>query len=198
MKRGTAQAEARQEEILFIKRWLAHPLKVGALLPSSPFLARLVARHTRIGDDDVVVELGAGTGAVTKALLDAGIPKERLFVIEIDADMCTYLRKWYPQAQVIHGDAGALADILPSRWRGKVATVISGIPMITLPDDLQARLIRSWLGELKPGGRMLQYTYSLVSPIPQKKFGLSVKRAGMTFLNVPPASVFKYEKLPTA
>ena len=94
MKRSTAQAEARQEEILFIKRWLAHPLKVGALLPSSPFLARMVARHTRIGEDDVVVELGAGTGAVTKALLDAGIPKERLFVVEIDADMCTYLRKW--------------------------------------------------------------------------------------------------------
>lgn len=198
MKRSTAQAEARQEEILFIKRWLAHPLKVGALLPSSPFLARMVARHTLIGDDDVVVELGAGTGAVTKALLDAGIPKERLFVVEIDADMCTYLRKWYPQAQIIHGDAGMLHDILPSKWRGKVSTVISGIPMITLPDDLQQRLIRSWLGELKPGGRMLQYTYSLVSPIPQKKFGLSVKRAGMTFLNLPPASVFKYEKLPTA
>ena len=198
MKRSNAQAEARQEELLFIKRWLAHPLKVGALLPSSPFLARMVARHTRIGDDDVVVELGAGTGAVTKALLDSGIPKERLFVIEIDADMCTYLRKWYPQAQVIHGDAGALADILPSKYHGKVATVISGIPMITLPDDMQARLIRSWLGQLKPGGRMLQYTYSLISPIPEKKFGLTVKRAGMTFLNLPPASVFKYEKTDSA
>ena len=198
MKRSNAQAEARQEEILFIKRWLAYPLKVGALLPSSPFLARMVARHTRIGDDDVVVELGAGTGAVTKALLDSGIPKERLFVIEIDADMCTYLRKWYPQAQVIHGDAGALADILPSKYHGKVATVISGIPMITLPDDMQARLIRSWLGQLKPGGRMLQYTYSLISPIPEKKFGLTVKRAGMTFLNLPPASVFKYEKTDSA
>jgi phosphatidylethanolamine/phosphatidyl-N-methylethanolamine N-methyltransferase len=199
MKRSpSVQAEARQEEILFLRRWLAHPLKVGALLPSSPFLARLVARHTRIGDDDVVVELGAGTGAVTKALLDSGLPQDRLFVVEIDADMCTYLRKWYPQAQVIHGDAGALADILPTKFHGKVATVISGIPMITLPDDLQARLIRSWLGQLKPGGRMLQYTYSLVSPIPEKKFGLSVKRAGMTFLNVPPASVFKYEKLDPA
>lgn len=195
---GPQEQAQGQEEVLFFRRWLAHPLKVGALLPSSPFLARLVAKHTRIGDDDVVVELGAGTGAVTKALLSAGIPKERLFVIEIDADMCTYLRKWYPQAQVIHGDAGMLHDILPSKWRGKVSTVISGIPMITLPDDLQARLIRSWLGELKPGGRMLQYTYSLVSPIPQKKFGLGVKRAGMTFLNVPPASVFQYEKLPSA
>lgn len=196
MKRNSGEAEtAQQEEILFLRRWLAHPLKVGALLPSSPFLARMVARHTLIGDDDVVVELGAGTGAVTKALLNSGISKDRLFVIEIDADMCTYLRKWYPQAQVIHGDAGMLHDILPSKWRGKVSTVISGIPMITLPDDLQARLIRSWLGELKPGGRMLQYTYSLVSPIPQAKFGLSVRRAGMTFLNVPPASVFKYEKI---
>ena len=80
MKRGTAQAEARQEEILFIKRWLAHPLKVGALLPSSPFLARLVARHTRIGDDDVVVELGAGPGLTLAGLGKAFLGRTQVLV----------------------------------------------------------------------------------------------------------------------
>jgi phosphatidylethanolamine/phosphatidyl-N-methylethanolamine N-methyltransferase len=185
----------KQEEVLFFRRWLANPLAVGALLPSSPFLARAVARNVLIGSDDAVVELGAGTGSVTKALLKAGLPADRLFIVEIDADMCTYLRRYFPQAQIIHGDASRLRDILPSKWHGKVSTVISGIPMITLPDDVQARLIRSWLGELRPGGRLLQYTYSLISPIPQKKFGLKCRRAGMTFLNVPPASVFKYEKI---
>lgn len=188
--------DSKQEEVLFFRRWLANPLAVGALLPSSPFLARVVARHVLMErPDDVVVEMGAGTGSVTEALLKAGLPPERLFVVEIDADMCAYLRKHFPTAQVINGDGGKLREILPSKWHGKVSTVISGIPMITLPDDLQAKLIRSWLGELRPGGRLLQYTYSLISPIPQKKFGLSCRRAGMTFLNVPPASVFKYEKI---
>lgn len=190
--------DTKQEEVLFFRRWLANPLAVGALLPSSPFLARVVARNVLMGPDDAVVELGAGTGSVTEALLKAGLPPDRLFVVEIDADMCTYLRKHFPSAQVINGDASRLREILPTKWHGKVSTVISGIPMITLPDDVQARLIRSWLGELKPGGRLLQYTYSLISPIPEKKFGLTCRRAGMTFLNVPPASVFKYEKIEEA
>src|SRR3954464_275801 len=190
---GAAQTD-QPEELLFIRRWLANPLKVGALLPSSPFLAKLVARAVKLGPDDVVVEVGAGTGAVTKGLLKSGIPADRLFVIEIDTDMCTYLRRQMPQVQVIHGDAGQLAEILPSRWHGKVSTVVSGIPMITLPVDAQQRLIRSWFGMMKPGGQMLQYTYSLVSPIPEVKHGLNGRRQGMTFLNVPPASVFAYEK----
>ena len=182
------------EELLFLRRWLAHPLKVGALLPSSPFLARLVARQVKLGPDDAVVEVGAGTGAVTEQLIEAGIPPDRLFVIEIDADMCTYLRRQMPQAQVIHGDAGRLSEIIPGRWHGKVSTVISGIPMITLPFEAQQRLIRSWFGMLKPGGQLLQYTYSLVSPIPETMLGLKGRRRGMTFLNFPPASVFAYEQ----
>jgi phosphatidylethanolamine/phosphatidyl-N-methylethanolamine N-methyltransferase len=194
MKPPSAADTEQAEELLFIRRWLANPLKVGALLPSSPFLARLVARHVKYGPDEAVVEVGAGTGAVTKGLLKAGIPAERLFVVEIDSDMCTYLRRQMPQVQVVHGDAGKLSEILPSRWHGKVSTVISGIPMITLPFDAQQRLIRSWFGMMKPGGQMLQYTYSLVSPVPEAKLDLEGRRCGMTFLNVPPASVFAYEK----
>jgi len=195
MKPRTAVDTEQPEELLFFRRWIANPLKVGALLPSSPALARVVARNVEMGPDDVVIEVGAGTGSITKGLLASGaIPPERLFVIEIDTDMCTYLRKQLPHVQVIHGDAGRLADIVPSRWHGKVSTVVSGIPMITLPFDAQQRLIRSWFSIMKPGGKMLQYTYSLVSPIPEDKLDLRGRRCGMAFLNVPPASVFAYRK----
>ena len=195
MKPRTAVETEQPEELLFFRRWIANPLKVGALLPSSPALARVVARNVDIGPEDAVIEVGAGTGSITKALIASGkIPPERLFVIEIDADMCTYLRKQLPHVQVIHGDAGRLAEIVPSRWHGKVSTVVSGIPMITLPFAAQQRLIRSWFSIMKPGGKMLQYTYSLVSPIPEDKLDLRGRRCGMTFLNVPPASVFAYRK----
>jgi phosphatidylethanolamine/phosphatidyl-N-methylethanolamine N-methyltransferase len=194
MKPRSVIDNEQPEELLFFRRWIANPLKVGALLPSAPALARLVARNIEIGPDDAVIEVGAGTGSITKALVSAGIPRERLFVIEIDSDMCTYLRKQFPQVQVIHGDAGRLSEIVPGRWHGKVSTVVSGIPMITLPFEAQQRLIKSWFGITKPGGQMLQYTYSLISPIPEAKLGLSVRRCGMAFLNVPPASVFSYRK----
>jgi phosphatidylethanolamine/phosphatidyl-N-methylethanolamine N-methyltransferase len=186
------------EGLLFLRRWLAHPLKVGAVLPSSPALARLVARQIKLGPDEALVELGAGTGSVTKALVEAGIPKDRLFVVEIDADMCNFLRKQLPQVQVIHGDASRLADLIPARWHGKIPTVISGIPMITLPMDVQQRLTKAWFEVLKPGGNMLQYTYSLVSPLPESKLGLKGRRKGIAFLNVPPAWVWSYTKIDAA
>lgn len=194
MKPRSVTDNDQPEELLFFRRWIANPLKVGALLPSSPALARLVARNVEIGPDDAVIEVGAGTGSLTEGLVNAGIPRERLFVIEIDTDMCAYLRKKFPQVQVIHGDAGRLMDIVPSRWHGKVSTVVSGIPMITLPFEAQQRLIRSWFSVIKPGGQMLQYTYSLISPIPEPKLDLTVRRCGMAFLNVPPASVFSYRR----
>ncbi len=190
--RGVAHPTSTGEGMLFLRRWLANPLKVGAVLPSSRALARLVARHTRIGPDDVVIELGAGTGAVTKALLAARIPAERLYVIEIDADLCAFLRRELPQVQVIQGDATRLAEMLPSKLHTKVSTVISGIPMVPMPVAWQKRFIASCFEVMAPGGRLLQYTYSLVSPLPESKLALMGKREGMTFLNMPPASVWSY------
>jgi phosphatidylethanolamine/phosphatidyl-N-methylethanolamine N-methyltransferase len=194
MKTQTAATTSPAEEgLLFLRRWLAHPLKVGAVLPSSPALARLVARQVPVRPDQAVVELGAGTGSVTKALLEAGVPADRLFVVEIDADLCAFLRKQVPQAQVINGDAARLSELLPSKWLGRVSTVISGIPMVTMPLELQQRFINAWFGVMAPEGRMLQYTYSLVSPLPESKLGLKGRRKGIAMLNVPPAWVWSYE-----
>lgn len=192
---SAAQPSPANEGLLFLRRWLAHPLKVGAVLPSSPALARLVARQVRRDPDQAVVELGAGTGSVTKALLQAGIPSEQLFVIEIDADLCTFLRKQVPQAQIICGDATRLSELIPAKWHGKVSTVISGIPMITLPLRMQQRMIDAWFEVMPPNqGRLLQYTYSLVSPLPESKLGLKGRRRGIAMLNVPPAWVWSYER----
>jgi phosphatidylethanolamine/phosphatidyl-N-methylethanolamine N-methyltransferase len=112
--------------------------------------------------------------------------------------LCAFLRKQLPQVQVIHGDAGRLAEMLPGKWRGRISTVISGIPMVTLPADLQQRFIDAWFDVLSPGGRMLQYTYSLVSPLPEAKLGVKGRRKGLAVLNVPPAWVWSYEQVKPA
>ena len=195
MKTQTAARRSPEgEELLFFRRWIAHPLKVGAVLPSSPALAKLVARQVHLGSNEAVVELGAGTGSVTKALLKAGIPPNRLFVVEIDPDLCGFLRRQFPQAQVIQGDATKLPELLPAKWIGKVPFVISGIPMVTLPIEVQRKMFAAWFAVMRPHGRVLQYTYSLVSPVPEKKLGLKGKRRGLAVLNVPPAWVWSYTK----
>jgi len=180
------------EEVLFFRRWLANPMKVGAILPSSPALARLVARQVHAGPDQCVVELGPGTGPVTKALLAAGVPADRLFVVEIDAALCAHLRREFPAVNVIQGDATRLKSLLPAEWIGKVACVISGIPMLPLPVEVQRALIDAAFDVMAPGGDILQYTYSLASPIKEKPLGLKGRRKGIAMMNFPPAWVWSY------
>ncbi|MBI1244723.1 MAG: methyltransferase domain-containing protein [Alphaproteobacteria bacterium] len=184
--------EERPEEVLFFRRWLANPMKVGAVLPSSPQLARLLAKQARPGPDQCIVELGPGTGPVTKALLANGIPAERLFVVEIDPKLCEYLRREFPNVSVIQGDARNLKALLPAEWVGKVACVVSGIPMLPLPVEVQRGLTRAAFDVMAPGGQIVQYTYSPASPIKTKALGLIGRRMGIAMLNFPPAWVWGY------
>ncbi|MCA3268149.1 MAG: phospholipid methyltransferase [Azospirillum sp.] len=188
----TAERPEQPEGLFFFRRWLANPMKVGAVIPSSPALARLVVRQVRSTPEQCVVELGPGTGPVTKALLAAGIPTERLFVVEIDADLCAFLRREFPNVNVIHGDATKLKTLLPPQWIGKVGTVISGIPMLPLPIDVQKGLTQAAFDVMAPGGEILQYTYSLASPIKEKPLGLTGRRKGIAMMNFPPAWVWSY------
>lgn len=179
---------------LFLRRWLANPAAVGSPTPSVPQVGRIMARGVNRAKDRAVVEIGAGTGAVTAELLAAGIAKDRLFVIEIDHDMCVALRERFPDVNVIEGDCARLADLLPAEWRGKVATVVSGIPMTIVPAGIRRRMIDSIFDVLVPGGNMLQLTFSWFSPLPRQELALKGAFFGRTWRNVPPASVWNYTR----
>jgi phosphatidylethanolamine/phosphatidyl-N-methylethanolamine N-methyltransferase len=120
------------------------------------------------------------------------VPADRLFVVEIDAALCAHLRREFPAVNVIQGDATQLKTLLPAAWVGKVACVISGIPMLPLPVAVQRALIDAAFEVMAPGGDILQYTYSLASPIKAKPLGLKGKRRGIAMLNLPPAWVWSY------
>ena len=122
---------------LFLRRWLANPLRVGAILPSSKALARLVGRNVVRDGNEVVLELGAGTGTITRGLVEAGVPEANLVLVELDPDMVAYLRTRFPRARVIEGDATRPLDLLPGHLVGRVDTVISGIPALQFPLEKQ-------------------------------------------------------------
>ncbi len=81
---------------LFLRRWAANPLQMGSVVPSSPALGRRIAALVERRGEEVVVELGAGTGAITRALLAGGVPAERLVVVEIVPDMAAHLAQAFP------------------------------------------------------------------------------------------------------
>ena len=176
---------------LFLRRWLANPLQMGSIVPSSPALCRRVVQQVRRTGDEWVIELGAGTGVVSRALLRGGLPPERVTVVEIVPSMATHLRQILPGVEVIEGDARALPDLIPAARHGQVGTVICGIPLVLLPLAEQRRFIGAMLA-VAPGRGFLHYSYCITSPLPAAKHGLRATREAWTPLNLPPASVWRY------
>ncbi len=180
---------------LFLRRWLANPLQMGSIVPSSPALCRRLVQQVRRAPDEWVIELGAGTGVVSRALLQGGTPPERLTVIEIVPDMARHLRHTLPGVDVIEGDARTLPDLVPAMRHGRIGTVICGIPLVLLPFVEQRRFIDA-MRAVAPGRGFLHYSYCVTSPLPARKHGHTARREAWTPLNVPPASVWRYEPGP--
>ncbi len=176
---------------MFFRRWVANPLQMGSIVPSSPTLCKLVARQMRCTPNEVVVELGAGTGVISRALLDAGLPPEQLYVVEIVPTMAAHLRRVLPGVNVVEGDARVLSELLPERVRGRIGTVVCGIPLVLLPLTEQRRFIDA-IESVAPGRGFLHYSYCVTSPLPYQKHSLAAKREHWTPRNFPPASVWRY------
>lgn len=193
MTKKVSQPSQGKEILLFLRRWLANPLRIGAVLPSSPALTRLIARHAVTGDDGAVLELGPGTGAVTRAMLDAGIPEERLILVEIDRKLHHWLARRFPRAMVIHGDAAKLQEILPPNVIGRISTVVSSLPMLSFPLPQQRAIVEQVFGVTNADGRLLQYTYSPHSPL-ASGLGMPGKLLGRAASNVPPASLWRFTR----
>ncbi len=176
---------------MFFRRWLANPLQMGSMIPSSAALCQRIVKHTRRAADEAVLELGAGTGVVSRALLAGGVPPERLIVVEIVPEMADHLRGVLPGVQVLEGDARDLPGLLPHHWHGRIGSVICGIPLLLLPLAGQRRFIAA-IEEVAPGRGFLQYSYCVTSPLPWRKHALTARREAWTPFNFPPASVWRY------
>ena len=176
---------------LFLKRWLANPLQMGSIIPSSPVLCRKVVEQVRCGPEQFVLELGAGTGVISQALLKSGFPANKLIVVEIVPEMAHHLRSSLPGVTVLAGDARELSTLLPAQFQGRIGTVICGIPLVLLPVPEQKRFIDA-IESVARGVGFLHYSYCATSPLPWRKHHLSARREAWTPLNFPPASVWRY------
>ena len=182
------------EVALFLRRWLANPLRVGAVLPSSKALARLVGRNVVKSNQSIVLELGAGTGTITQGLIEAGLPESQLILVELDPDLVAFLRRRFPKARTIEGDATKPLELLPDNLIGRIDSVISGIPALQFPLQKQRSYMDQCFASAKPDGQIVQYTYSLKSPLPYELLEMSGRRLGLTFANVPPAHLWSYTR----
>src|SRR4051812_5617993 len=93
------------ENLQFLQAFLKNPLNVGAIAPSSPELAAEMLAGIAPDDQNIVLELGVGTGAITKFLRTAIPSPESYLGIELDGDLVKTLNLKYPDMNIICANA---------------------------------------------------------------------------------------------
>jgi phospholipid N-methyltransferase len=184
----------------FFRQWLRNPLGVAAVSPSSPQLARqmiaaLPPNAMRL------VELGGGTGAITEELLRHGIAPADLMVLELNEAMHQTLKQRFPDIRLHLANAADVRRIARDSGfldAGLADAVVSGLGILSMPKPLQREIVGEAFACLRPDGRFVQFTYGPASPVAREvldELQLSARRVSFTWWNVPPATVYVYERL---
>ena len=195
MQRALAKMQPKlrlDDEVRFIASWLQNPMKVGAVSPSGRALARAVAAEVDPSIPGPIVELGPGTGPVTEALIERGVAPERLILVEYDPEFCTLLRRRFPGATVIQGDAYSLGDTLTGIVKEPLAAIASCLPLMTRPLSVRVRLLNAAIRMLRPGAPFVQFTYAMNAPIPSRQRRYRITSSPRIWKNLPPARVWVY------
>lgn len=174
---------------LFVREALARPREIGAVVPSSPALARRMAALTPVSDGTLVIELGAGTGVVTAALLDRGVDPHRLIAIERSAALADLLRHRFPAIRVVCGDAAEIRRLTRRALAETTSVqVVSSLPLRSLPPAKVRAILREVHSLLRPGvGQWIQYTYAITRrQVPE---GFQRRETCVIWQNVPPARI---------
>ena len=182
---------------LFLREAVMHPSAVGALFPSSKKLAYSLAQQLPVNasSSELVVELGAGTGAITAALLNQKNLSGKLIVIERSAKLSHHLRQRFPELSIIEGDAGRLHDLINKYTANPIQAIVSSLPLRSLPTPSVKEIGVEVEQVLKKGGLFIQYTYSLWGPPLSPSPKLKLIHHQWVWQNLPPAriDVFRYE-----
>jgi phosphatidylethanolamine/phosphatidyl-N-methylethanolamine N-methyltransferase len=182
--------EAVTSLVTFGSELLSNPRPMGSAVPSSRFLARRIAGFIPRSPRGYVVELGAGTGAITAALLARGIPPERILSVERSETMVKLLKRRFPYLNIALGDAAELRSLLRA-WLGEdrieVGYVVSSLPLRSLPEKVVTSIIHEVQHVLRKDGKLLQYTYDLRKKPHPALSGFKRRHTTVVWANFPPA-----------
>lgn len=175
---------------LMTKKFLRHGTSIASFVPSSSFLSRKIIQGIDFQKAKCIVELGAGTGPITKQLISRVQPHTKLIVVELDRDFCNRLRQRFPGADIVEGDAAKLETLLADRGIPQVDHVISGLPLPSFPKELRDAIIASSAKVLSREG-----TFRQLTNMPYIYWKLYRKyfhdvRFNLEPINLPPAGVY--------
>jgi phosphatidylethanolamine/phosphatidyl-N-methylethanolamine N-methyltransferase len=181
---------------LFLQEWLANPQRMGSVVPSSRQLAAAMAHWLPANPESFVLELGPGTGAVTKALIKRGLREEKLVAIEHNPKMARLLREKFPRAHIITGDAWKLDELLRARREPieSVGAVFSSLPLLNFSVEEAESLAQKIRAVLQPQGNWVQYSYRIHNLRTRGASSFKLHASKIVWLNLPPARVSVFRK----
>ena len=187
---------ALTDSTVFLREWVVNPQRTGSVAPSSPKLGAAMARWLPRDPESYVLELGPGTGAVTEALFKRGLREDRLVAIEHNASLARHLRKRFPRAHIIAGDAWEMERLLRELPHpvASVGAVISSLPLLNFPKEKAEELAQTIRKVLDPRGRWVQYSYQIVKDRTRGAEAFRMVASQIVWLNFPPARVSVFQK----
>lgn len=197
---ATLKSLISEENQLFFKQWLKCPSQLGTFTPTSTKLANLMANHLNITDKTIIVEIGAATGRVSRALLEKGANINRLAMIDPNKTLIDFLKSFLEniynfkiQPHIIHGNAESLAEIIPASWIRKVDYVVSTIPLACMDEEARERIIQSALEIINPETGIILHASSVpTSPIKFMEGELVQRRVTSIWKNLPPSFIWQF------
>jgi phosphatidylethanolamine/phosphatidyl-N-methylethanolamine N-methyltransferase len=150
-----------RDAALFLGKFLRHGTAIASLAPSSPWLSEATVRNVDWAGTRTIVELGAGTGPITRVIAQRIAPGTRFLAIERDHDFAEILREKFAGqegVEILEADVRDLSAILADRGIERADAIISGLPVPSFPKDLQKDLFRVVGETLAPGGTFNQIT----------------------------------------
>lgn len=184
-----------KRHLQFLQGFIKKPTTVGAIAPSSPDLALKMIENVQADENNVVLEIGCGTGAITKYLQKL-IPNRKSYIgIEIEKNFVDSLESEFPNLNIVCGDACNASEIIADHQLGKISYIISGLPFVVLPKEVSEGILDEVDKMMEKGClfRTFQYAHGYNLP-PAKKFRQrlnerygTVEKSSLVLKNIPPA-----------
>jgi phospholipid N-methyltransferase len=160
----------------------------GSITGSSKYLIKNLLEKVSFESAHLVVEFGAGNGVITEEILEF-LPKDgQLLAFELNPTFCDQLKAQIndTRLQVLNQDVSLLGNYVAPH---SVDVIISALPLLNMPDQVKRSILTAARLALKPGGKFIQYQYSLADYNLIKEYFPQVK-LDFQLLNIPPAFIY--------
>ncbi len=182
---------------LLFKRFLARPLQVAYILPSSKALIRKVMSKLDFSQPRIIVEFGPGEGCHTRELARQMHPDSRLLLFELDPELADHLKEQFagdPRVEVLNTNAANLKEELSKRGIEFCDYVVSGIPFSILDLTIKRNILRAVYDSLAPNMDSAFVIYQCTNELKQHATMFTRIQSEYFIQNIPPMVVTVYHK----